>query len=81
VGEGTTPDITSRLLQAQLAGTYHASKVSDWTLGYLFQRLSSNDYLYSFYQAGVPSNVIPTLQQAPSYTVHSVYAVYRYSFL
>jgi MtrB/PioB family decaheme-associated outer membrane protein len=78
---GETPDIKSRLLQFRLTGSYNFSKSSRLTLGYLYQRLKSNDYFYNGYEYGfTPTALMPSNQQAPSYKVQAVYIVYRYSF-
>lgn len=49
--------------------------------GYLYQRLKSSDYFYSAYQFGfTPTTLLPTNQQAPNYTVNTIFVAYRYSF-
>lgn len=78
---GTSPNISSELGQFRLVGTYELSPFSHVTVGYLYQRLKSSDYYYSAYQFGfTPTSLLPTGQQAPNYSVNTVFATYRYSF-
>jgi hypothetical protein len=50
-------------------------------VGYLYQRLKSNDYYYSAYQFGfTPTSLLPTNMQAPNYSVNTVFVAYRFSF-
>jgi MtrB/PioB family decaheme-associated outer membrane protein len=78
---GTSPNILSELTQLRVVGTYELSQTSHVTVGYLYQRLKSSDYFYSAYQYGFnPTAMISTNQQAPNYSVNTVFAVYRYSF-
>ena len=78
---GSLPDISSELLQLKFSGIYKIDKVSKVKLGYMFQRLLSSDYFYNAYQYGsTPATLLPTNQQAPSYSVNVVSATYMYSF-
>jgi hypothetical protein len=78
---GTLPDISSRLLQLKLTGDYALDKVSKIVMGFIYQRLDSNDYYYNAYQTGyTPLSMMPTNQQPPSYSASTVFAVYNYSF-
>ncbi|MDR0479945.1 MAG: MtrB/PioB family decaheme-associated outer membrane protein [Burkholderiaceae bacterium] len=78
---GSTPDIKSELIQFRLTGSYDLNKHSRITAGWLYQRLKSNDYYYYAYQYGfTPTSMLPTNQQAPTYTVNVLYLLYRYSF-
>ena len=78
---GATPDITSRMLQVRLTGSYALSKASTLTFGYMYQRLRSNDYYYNAYQYGfTPSSMLPTNQVSPHYSINVVYLLYRYTF-
>ena len=78
---GTSPNISSELTQFRLTGTYELNHASHVMLGYLYQRLKSNDYFYSAYQYGfTPTSLLPTNQQAPNYSVNTVFVAYRYSF-
>jgi MtrB/PioB family decaheme-associated outer membrane protein len=78
---GTTPDIKSELIQFKFSGGYQIDKPSKIVAGYAYQRLNSSDYFYNGYQYGfTPSTLLPTNQQAPSYSVQLVYLAYNYSF-
>jgi MtrB/PioB family decaheme-associated outer membrane protein len=79
--QGATPNISSELTQFKLTGTYQFSRASSFIAGYMYQRLKSNDYFYSAYQLGfTPTSLLPTNQQAPNYSVNTVFVAYRYSF-
>jgi len=78
---GSTPDITNKLWQVKLNGNYQVNKHSKVGLGYLFQKLDSNDYYYNAYQTGyTPNTLLPTNQQDQSYSVNVVIATYSYDF-
>ena len=78
---GSTPDMTSKLLQLRLTGSYALSKASSLVFGYMYQRLRSNDYYYNAYQYGyTPSSMLSTGQVSPRYSVNVVYLMYRYTF-
>ena len=75
------PDIRSAMIQFKLNGTYKLDKSSKLALGYLYRRLNSDDFYYNGLQTGfTPTSVLPTNQQAPSYSVNVVFASYIYSF-
>lgn len=79
---GTTPTISSKLAQLKFTGTYQFSKASSMLAGYMYQRLRSNDYFYNAYLLGfTPTSLLPTNQQAPNYSVNTVFVAYRYTFL
>ena len=78
---GDTPDIKAKLLTFKLTGTYQVDKSSKVALAYQYQKLTSDDYYYNSYQYGyTPNRVMPTNEQAPSYSVNFVGASYIYSF-
>lgn len=78
---GTSPNISSEITQFRAMGTYDFNHSSRLMLGYLYQRLKSNDYFYNAYQYGfTPTSLLPTNQQAPNYSVNTVFVAYRYSF-
>jgi MtrB/PioB family decaheme-associated outer membrane protein len=79
--QGATPNISNDLMQFRLTGTYQLSRASSFSAGYLYQRLKSNDYYYYAFQLGfTPTGLLPTNQQAPNYSVNTVFVAYRYSF-
>ncbi len=78
---GDLPVIRNRMVQLKLTGSYRLSRDSRISLGYLFQQLRSNDYYFNGLQYGyTPNTLLPTNQQAPSYTVYVVAAGYTYNF-
>jgi len=78
---GKLPDIKNDILRLKITGTYQLDRSSKIALGYRFQKLKSNDYYYSAYQAGLTDTVVlPTNQQAPSYSVNLFMASYIYNF-
>jgi MtrB/PioB family decaheme-associated outer membrane protein len=78
---GATPDIKSKLIQFKVAGDYKLDKASKVRVGYLYQNLKSTDYYYNAYQMGyTPTSLMPTNQQAPSYSVSVITASYLYNF-
>ncbi|MBI4996877.1 MAG: MtrB/PioB family decaheme-associated outer membrane protein [Rhodocyclales bacterium] len=78
---GTLPDIRSEVATLRLSGTYALDKASKLALGYIHQRLRSDDYFYNWYQYGYTGlRGMPTNQVAPNYEVHLLAASYIYSF-
>lgn len=78
---GTLPDFKSTMTQLKLTGNYKVDKQSTVALGYLFQKLSSDDWFYNPYQTGFTANAtMPTNQQSGSYVVNVVAASYIYNF-
>ena len=78
---GDVPSVKNTMLQFKLVGTYEVDKASKVSVGYLFQRLESNDYYYNTLQTGfTPTSVMPTNQQTGSYSVNVVSASYIYTF-
>jgi MtrB/PioB family decaheme-associated outer membrane protein len=78
---GTLPDISSKLLQFKLTGDYALDKASKIVMGYIYQRLNSDDYYYNAYQMGYTATaMLPTNQQNPSYSASTLFAAYNYSF-
>ena len=78
---GTSPNISSELTQFSVTGRYQFDAASQLLVGYLYQRLNSNDYYYSAYQYGfTPTSLLPTNMQAPNYSVNTVFVAYRYAF-
>jgi len=78
---GSTPDIRSVLFQFKIAGDYKLDKASKIRVGYLYQNLKSTDYYYNAYQTGyTATSMMPTNQQAPSYSVNVITASYLHIF-
>lgn len=78
---GDLPTVKNELTQFKLTGTYQVDKTSKVALGYLFQRLHSNDYYYNGLQYGfTPTGLMPTNQNSNSYSVNVVAVSYIYAF-
>lgn len=78
---GAVPEINNRLIQFKVVGRYQLDKSSKVALGYLFQQLRSTDYYYNGLQYGSTANtMLPTNQQAPSYSVNVITASYLLTF-
>jgi len=78
---GDTPDIETSLFALNLNGAYQVNKNGKVALGYLYQLFDSNDYYYNGYQYGfTPNRVMPTNEQAPSYSEHVIFFSYIYEF-
>lgn len=78
---GSLPQIRSELTRAKLTANYALGTRSTLGLGYIYEKLKSNDYFYNYYQFGYSgTTTMPTNQQAPSFTENVVFVTYRYSF-
>jgi MtrB/PioB family decaheme-associated outer membrane protein len=78
---GDLPAITNKMIQFKLVGNYQLDKSSRVALGYIYRNLKSTDFYYNGMQYGnTPTSVLPTNQQAPSYSVSLVSASYIYNF-
>lgn len=78
---GALPDIKNGTLQFALTGEYKVDKPSKVIVGYAYRRLASEDYYYNAYQLGyTPGSLLPSNEQAPNYSVSTLFAAYHYSF-
>lgn len=78
---GTLPDVRNRLIQLKLSGDYKVSKTGKVAVGYLYQRLNSDDYFYNGQQQGTTPNLLmPTNQDEGDYSVNVISASYIYEF-
>jgi len=78
---GAMPDIRNQTTRLKLTGAYQIDKSSKAVLGYVFQKLTSDDYYYSAYQTGMTDvTVLPTNQQSPTHSVGAIGVSYIYSF-
>jgi hypothetical protein len=79
--QGATPNISGEMTQFKLTGTYQFNHASSVIAGYMYQRLKSNDYYYNAYLYGFsPTSLLATNQQAPNYSVNTLFVAYRLSF-
>ena len=78
---GEVPNISSELKQFRINGRYQIDHRSAILMGYQYQHLKSNDYIYNAYQYGfTPNSLMPTNQVSPNYEVNTVYLAYHYTF-
>ncbi len=78
---GDLPDVKARLLSFKLTGIYSLDKSSKISVGYMHQRLKSEDYFYNWYQYGYTGlRGMPTNQQAPNHSVNLLAVSYIYNF-
>ena len=78
---GQLPAFKNDVTRLRLSVSYRASSQGTVAAGYLYQKLSSNDYYYSAYQLGSTAvTVLPTNQRAPSYTMNVIALSYLYNF-
>ncbi len=64
------PTVTTKTIEARLNGEYALGKSSALSLFYWYQRLRATDYAYDGMQFGSLTAVMPSSEQAPSYSVH-----------
>ena len=75
------PDVSTKVITLNLSGKYALDKVSAIRLGYTYQNMKSDDWLYANRAPGSGwSGLLPSYETSPNYTVHSLSAVYIYSF-
>jgi MtrB/PioB family decaheme-associated outer membrane protein len=78
---GNLPEVKAELISFKLTGNYQMDKSSKVALGYLFQKLTSEDYYYNGLLYGSnPSSMLATNQTAPNYSVNVVTVSYIYNF-
>src|ERR1039457_4406341 len=78
---GNLPDIKNELIQFKFTGNYKVDKAATVTMGYMYQHLKSTDFFYNAYQTGsTPTTLLPTNQQAPSYSVNTLFVAYNFMF-
>ena len=78
---GDLPEITSRITALKITGIYAIDKSSKISVGYMYQKLQSEDYQYNWFQLGYTgTRGMPTNQQAPNYSVNVIAASYIYNF-
>ena len=80
IGASNFPTVKTDTIELKLNGKYTINKVSSVRLDYSFQHMKATDYAYDGMQLGSITSVMPTLEKAPSYNVHTIGAVYIYSF-
>jgi hypothetical protein len=74
------PDITTRTAEIRLGARWRLDEDRAVRLGYLYQHMRSSDWAYDGLQLGGLAGVLPTMEQAPAFTVHTVSVSYAVSF-
>ncbi len=74
------PPVTTRTLELRLTGHINLSASADMRVFYLYQRMKSSDFAYQGMQFGTGTEQLPTLEQAPNYSVHVVGLTFGYRF-
>jgi MtrB/PioB family decaheme-associated outer membrane protein len=74
------PTVTTNIIELKLNGKYQIDKTSAVRLGYTYTHLKAVDWAYDGMQFGTGTNYLPTNEQAPNFTVHTIGAAYLYSF-
>jgi len=73
------PEVTTKTTDLKVSGKYLLDKQSAVQVGYRYQKMSSTDYAYSGMQYGSVATVLPSNEQSPVYTVHTIGASYIYN--
>ena len=74
------PDVTTKTIELRLGARWKLDESRTVRLGYLYQHMNSADWAYDGLQFGGLAGILPSLQQAANYTVHTVTVSYLYSF-
>jgi MtrB/PioB family decaheme-associated outer membrane protein len=75
------PTVTTDTVQLKVRGKYAINKAQAVKLSYSYTYMKAVDWAYDGMQTtGGLTGVLPTNEQAPNYTVHTVGATYVYSF-
>jgi MtrB/PioB family decaheme-associated outer membrane protein len=74
------PDVTTRTLDLRAGAKWRLDESRSLRLGYRYQHMRSSDWAYDGLQFGGLAGVLPTLQQAPAYTVHTVGVSFVYAY-
>jgi MtrB/PioB family decaheme-associated outer membrane protein len=74
------PPVTTRTIDLRLTGRVSIGRAGELRVFYDFQRLKATDYAYDGMQFGTGTEQLPTLEQAPDYTVHVVGVTFGYRF-
>jgi MtrB/PioB family decaheme-associated outer membrane protein len=78
---GDLPDIKSKLITFKLTDHFQINKSNKVSIGYVYEKRNTEDFFYNGYQYGyTPMRVMPTNEQAPTYTAQLVTVSYSYLF-
>jgi MtrB/PioB family decaheme-associated outer membrane protein len=74
------PDITTKTIELRAGARWKFDDSKSMRVGYMYQHMTSTDWAYDGLQPGGLAGVLPTFEQAPTFTVHTVTLTYIYSF-
>jgi MtrB/PioB family decaheme-associated outer membrane protein len=74
------PDVVTRVFELRTSAAYRLDDNKTVRGGYMFQRMSSTDYIYDGMQPGGLAGVLPSFEQAPAYKVHTLSLSFVYVF-
>ncbi len=74
------PPVTTKVIDLRLGTRIAVGKSGEVRVFYEVQRLKATDYAYDGMQFGTGTEQLPTLEQAPDYTVHVVGLTFGYRF-
>ena len=74
------PTVTTRTLDLRLVADYAMDKRHSVRFGYLYSRLRSVDWAYDGMQYGGLTQMLPSNEQSPNYSVHAVGIAYVFRF-
>lgn len=80
IGATPFPDITTKSTEVRLGAKWKLDDARALRVGYLVQTMKSSDWAYDGLQFGGLAGVLPTLEQAPRYTVQTFGVSFIYSF-
>jgi hypothetical protein len=80
IGTSPLPTINTKTTTLRMNGQYALNKDAAVRVTYMYQHMTSNDYMYTGMQFGTGTNYLPTLEQAPNYNVQVVGVTYIVSF-
>jgi hypothetical protein len=74
------PDVKTKMTELRLGAKYRIDDSRTLRLGYMYQHMSSTDWIYDGMQAGGLAGVLPSFEQAPAYKVHTIAVSFIYAF-
>jgi MtrB/PioB family decaheme-associated outer membrane protein len=74
------PTVSTDSIALRLGGAYKLDAASSVRMAYGYQRLKTSDWAYEAMQPGGLTQVLPTGEVAPTYTVHSIGVAYVMAF-
>ncbi len=78
IAAAALPTVTTDTIEVRLNGSYKIDKASTARVGYTYAHMKSKDWAYDGMQLGGLSGVLPTLEQAPNYSVNVIVVGYQY---